>query len=386
MKIGVLTGGGDCPGLNPCIRGVVMRAMDYNDEVIGIKEGWAGLLEKNFTPLSLKDVEEIVDKGGTIIGTSRANPEKVKDGIAKCIANFKDLGLDALIAIGGNDTLKIAKRLHENNIPVVGVPKTMDNDLSGTDYTFGFDSSVAVAVDALARLKDTASSHQRVFIYEVMGRHVGWVALFTAIAGGADWVVLPEMTPKGNEYVELVEKLRKDGKSTEEIEKDEAVIKLKKEAEQEKEDQILQIISRIQAVRKRGKRYAIIVVSEGVNLIGVTGQVEERDAHGNIILKERGVADSVAREIESRFKSKGEKVETRTAVIGHIQRGGAPTIFDRILSLRVGVKAVDYVHEGKFGKMVALCGNEITLVDIEKALELKVVPQDWVKFGQIFFK
>lgn len=341
MRIGVLTGGGDCPGLNPAIRAVVYRALDYGDEVIGLKAGWAGLLNKDTVPLKLEDVEEIVSKGGTILFTSRTNPLKKEEDMEKCIQNFKELGLDALIAIGGDDTLTVAKELFKRGVPVVGVPKTMDNDLSATDATFGFDSAVSVAVDALERLKDTARSHFRVIVFEVMGRHAGWVALYTAVAGGADYVLIPE------------EPLNMD-----------------------------KLVEHIKKVRERGKPYAIVVASEGVELPPEEEEEVRVDAFGHKILRERQVASWLAREIEKRTG-----YETRWAQIGHIQRGGAPTLFDRILATRVGLKAVDMVHNGEFGKMAALRGQEVVSVDLEEAVgKTKTVPPQLLEEFKTLFK
>lgn len=343
MKIGVLTGGGDCSGLNPAIRGVVMRAMDYNYEVIGITEGWKGLITSETIPLKISDVEEIMSRGGTIIGTSRTNPfKKEKEDVKKVMDNFRKIGLEALIAIGGEDTLGVANRLYKLGIPVVGVPKTMDNDLSATDYTFGFDTATTVAMEALERLRDTARSHRRVIILEVMGRHAGWVALFTAVGGGADWVLIPEKTV--------------DFES---------------------------MCTHLKEVHQR-KLYALVVVSEGINLPTETGAETkpETDTFGHIILKERGVGERVAREIERRTG-----IETRWAVIGHIQRGGAPTLFDRLFAFRAGVKAVDMIREKKFGEMACLVGDEICSVSLEKAVEkLKTVSDDWYELAKVTFK
>ncbi|MCX7920317.1 MAG: 6-phosphofructokinase [bacterium] len=351
MRLGVLTGGGDCPGLNPAIRGVVMRALDYHDEVIGFREGWAGIIKGDAIPLTLEDVEEIIGKGGTILGSSRTNPYKKdketgKDRVAEVIATFKKFELDALIGIGGDDTLGVASKLYsQEGLPCVGVPKTMDNDLYCTDFTFGFDTSVTLAVDAVERLRDTAKSHRRAMVLEVMGRHAGWVALYTAIAGGADWVLLPEQNDR---------------------------------IEKELED----MLAHLQEIRKRGKRYAIVVVSEGVELPKKTETEEELDEFGHMLLKERGIADAVANYIKD-----NTGWDTRTAVIGHMQRGGPPTLFDRMLGTRVGAKAVDLVHEKKFGQMAALVGNEIVGVDLKEAVgKQKLVTEDWIKFAKIFFK
>lgn len=340
-KIGILTGGGDCPGLNPAIRGVVMRAKDHGYDCIGFLEGWKGFIEGNTIPLSVEDVGEIVNKGGTILGTSRTNPFKKEGAPQKCLENFKKLGLDALVALGGEDTLGVAARFYkENKLSVVGVPKTMDNDLSATDYTFGFDTATTVAVDAAERLKDTGRSHRRIMVLEVMGRHAGWVALFTSIASSADWVCLPE---EPVDVKKMCEHLKK--------------------------------------VHAR-KKTALVVVSEAITIPGEKAGEEQLDDFGHMILKKRGVGERIAEIIE-----KETKIEARVAVIGHIQRGGSPTLFDRILGTRVGVKAADLVKEGKFGQMVALRGNDVVGVSLEEATsKLKTVPSDWIRFAEVFFK
>ncbi|MEW6007862.1 MAG: ATP-dependent 6-phosphofructokinase, partial [bacterium] len=258
MKIGILTGGGDCPGLNPAIRGAYLRAADFGDEVIGILDGWKGLLEKETINLSLKDIDEITSHGGTILGTTRVNPSKHKeDGLKICYENFKSLNLDAIIAMGGEDTLGIANKLFsEFNLPLVGVPKTMDNDLSCTDYTFGFDTSVTAAIDALDRLRDTGRSHRRIMVLEVMGRHAGWVALFTAIGGGADWVLIPEIEPDLDKMCKHL----------------------------------------IKAKERKG--YALVVVSEGIKI--KVDKEEKLDEFGHMILQKRGVGKIITDEIEKK--------------------------------------------------------------------------------------
>jgi 6-phosphofructokinase 1 len=340
-RIGILTGGGDCPGLNPAIRGAVYRALSEGIECVGILDGWKGMIEAKSVPLTLQDVEYIVNKGGTIVGTSRTNPYKKENGVEKCVETLKKLQLDALIAMGGEDTLGVATKLYkEKNFPVVGVPKTMDNDLSATDYTFGFDTAVTVAVDAAERLLDTGRSHRRIMVLEVMGRHAGWVALFTGLASAADWILIPEEEVDINKMCEHLKK-----------------------------------------VYER-KKTALVIVSEGVVLPGLKTEKEELDEFGHMILKKRGIGEQVADIIE-----KNTGIETRVAVIGHIQRGGAPTLFDRMLGLRVGVKAVELVLEGKFGYMVALKGNEVVPVPLEEATgQLKTVSLEWIKFMKHFFK
>jgi 6-phosphofructokinase 1 len=340
-KIGILTGGGDCPGLNPAIRGAVYRALSEGIECVGILDGWKGMIEAKSVPLTLQDVEYIVNKGGTIVGTSRTNPYKKENGVEKCVETLKKLQLDALIAMGGEDTLGVATKLFkEKNFPVVGVPKTMDNDLSATDFTFGFDTSVTVAVDAAERLIDTGRSHRRIMVLEVMGRHAGWVALYTGIASAADWILIPEEEVDVNKMCEHLKK-----------------------------------------VYER-KKTALVVVSEGVVLPGLKSEKEELDEFGHMILKKRGIGEQVADVIE-----KNTGIETRVAVIGHIQRGGSPTLFDRMLGLRVGVKSVELVLEGKFGYMVALKGNDVAPVPLEEATgQLKTVDTKWIQWMKHFFK
>ena len=340
-RIGILNGGGDCPGLNPAIRGVVTRALDYSFEIIGILEGYKGLIEGESRLLKLKDVEEIIGKGGTILGTSRVNPFKGKRGVERLLKSIKRLRLDGLIVMGGEDTLGVANRLYkEHKVKVVGVPKTMDNDLSATDYTFGFDTSVTIAVDAAERLRDTGKSHRRIMILEVMGRHAGWVALFTGMASGADWILIPE----------------------EKVDIDKMCKHLKK-------------------VHKR-KNYALVVTSEGIKIPGMKVEKEKLDQFGHMILRKRGVGEDLATIIKEKTG-----IGTRATVIGHIQRGGPPTLFDRILGTRCGVRAADLVAKKKFGRMVALKGNEIIDVPLERAVaKLKTVDKKWRDLAKVFFK
>lgn len=340
-KIGILTGGGDCPGLNPAIRGAVMRAIDHGYECVGFEYGWKGPLEAITRPLKLEDVKDIAKLGGTILKTSRTNPYKRDGAVDKVLANLKKLKIDALIAMGGEDTLGVATKLYEQHkVNVIGVPKTMDNDLNATDFTFGFDTSSAIAVDAAERLKDTGTSHARIMVLEVMGRHAGWVALYTGVASAADWVTLPEEKPD-----------------------------LKK------------MCAHLKIAHKR-QGVALVVASEGTHMPSHDSLKEEKDEFGHMILKGRSVGEELASIIE---KSTG--IETRSATIGHIQRGGSPTLFDRILGLRVGVKAADLVAAGDFGKMVALKGNEVKPVPLKEATgKLKIVPKDWLDFAKVFWK
>jgi ATP-dependent phosphofructokinase / diphosphate-dependent phosphofructokinase len=329
MKVGILTGGGDCPGLNPAIRGVVYRGLDFGFECIGIQEGWRGLVKGNYEPLGLKDVEEIIYQGGTMLGSSRTNPFKKEEDLQATLANIKSAGFDAIVACGGEDTLGVAARLYrDHGVPTVGVPKTMDNDLSETDFTFGFDTAASVGLEALDRLRDTARSHRRVIVLEVMGRHAGWVAWYVGLAGGADWVTIPE------EPLDI-------------------------EA----------MCAHLQAIKARGKKYGLIVASEGTE-IPMDGEEATVDAFGHVNLSGRNVGEFLAKTIEDKIGW-----ETRSAVVGHVHRGGSPTLFDRVLGMRVGIKAAELVRDKDFGKMAALVGTEVKGVDITKATgTLKVIP------------
>lgn len=341
MKVGVLTGGGDCPGLNPAIRAIVYHSIDYGFELVGLRRGWAGLVEADTCPLNLEMAEGLISQGGTVLESSRTNPFKRDHDLKAAIANFKELGLDALIALGGEDTLGVASKLHQMGLPTVGVPKTMDNDLSGTDYTFGFDSAVSVGVDAADRLKDTARSHRRVMVLEVMGRHAGWVALEVGIAGGADWVLIPEVA------LDL--------------------------------DRMCQ---HLETLRARGRNYALIVVSEGVEVPAAESESVSVDAFGHVILRERGVGEFISKEIEARLKW-----ESRLSVLGHIVRGGPPTPFDRMLATRAGIKAVDLVAEKQWGQMAALQGQSVVGVPLEEAVaQLKTVPLELYQELQVMLK
>jgi ATP-dependent phosphofructokinase / diphosphate-dependent phosphofructokinase len=340
VKVGVLTGGGDCPGLNAVIRAVGRRAMVRGHEFIGVRDGWKGLVEALFEPLGPREISGLLPRGGTIIGTTRTNPYRLDGGVERVVSNFERASFDALVAIGGEDTLGVAARLHaEREFPVVGVPKTIDNDLSATDYTFGFDTAVSVATEAIDRLHTTAESHNRVMVVEVMGRHTGWIAVMSGIAGGADMILIPE----------------------EPVPIEEACEQLRHRHE-------------------RGKDFSIVVVSEGYELHGVSDGGEV-DQFGHVRLSERGVGAALAREIEQRTG-----FETRVTVLGHIQRGGTPTPRDRVLATRYGLKAADLVEEGKFGRMAALRGDAIVDVALADATaELKTVPADWYGVARAFF-
>jgi ATP-dependent phosphofructokinase / diphosphate-dependent phosphofructokinase len=345
-RIGVLTGGGDCPGLNAVIRAVARRALAEGTDVLGVREGWRGLVEGALVSLGPREISGILPRGGTILGTSRTNPYSVDDGVGRLLANFEREDLDGLVAIGGEDTLGVASRLHqERGFPVVGVPKTIDNDLSATDYTFGFDTAVSIATEAIDRLHTTAESHNRVMVVEVMGRHTGWIAVMSGIAGGADVILIPEQRLTVEEACEEIRRRH-----------------------------------------QRGKDFSIVVVSEGYELEyesgerrSVAGAARASDQFGHVQLG--GVGDVLGHEIEQRTG-----YETRVAVLGHIQRGGSPTARDRVLATRFGLKAADLVHEGRWGTMAALHGDDIVDVPLADAVaELKTVPAAWYDVAQAFF-
>lgn len=339
-KVGILTGGGDCPGLNSVIRAVVRYAFKEGYCVVGIKNGWKGLIENDTVDLSLASVSGILPKGGTILGTSRTNPYKKKGDPEKVKQNFEKLGLEALIAVGGEDTLGVASRLYKEGLMVVGAPKTIDNDISCTDVTFGFDTAINIATEAIDRLHTTAESHHRIMVVEVMGRHTGWIAIEAGIAGGADIILIPEIPIDINEVCELVKKRH-----------------------------------------SRGKSFSIIVVAEGAkpkkgNLVK---QEEKLDAFGHVRLG--GIGHILGEEIEKRTG-----FETRVTVLGHIQRGGTPTAFDRVLGTRFGIKAMELVVNKEYGKMAALDGNKVTSIPLEAAIsKLKTVDMELYNIAKIFF-
>jgi phosphofructokinase-like protein len=339
-RVGILTGGGDCPGLNAVIRAVTRRALDRGVEVVGLRDGWKGLVEGKWRELGRQRISGILPRGGTILGTSRTNPFTIDGGADKVVANLGHLGLDALVAIGGEDTLGVAARLYEEReLPVVGVPKTIDNDLSATDYTVGFDTAVWICVEAIDRLHTTAESHNRVMVVEVMGRHTGWIAVMSGIAGGADVILIPERPMPVDEVCSLLDRRHRGGKD-----------------------------------------FSIVVVSEGYELEGLA-DTGELDQFGHLRLGLRGVGDALARQIEARTG-----FETRVTVLGHVQRGGSPTPRDRVLATRFGLKAADLAHEGRFGRMAALRGDEILDVSLAEATaELKTVPPDWYEVAEAFF-
>jgi 6-phosphofructokinase 1 len=345
-RIGILTGGGDCPGLNAVIRAVTRRSLDRGDEVLAVRDGWRGLVSDRVEPLGLREISGILPRGGTIIGTTRTNPYKVEGGVDRVLETFERHALTALVAIGGEDTLGVAARLHrEREFPVVGVPKTIDNDLSATDYTFGFDTAVSIATEAIDRLHTTAESHNRVMVVEVMGRHTGWIAVVSGIAGGADVILIPEQ-PITVEHC----------------------------------------CDEIKRRHARGKTFSIVVVSEGYELTYESGETRAvaqeapaTDQFGHV--RFGGVGQELGAEIEERTG-----FETRVTVLGHVQRGGTPTPRDRVLATRFGLKAADLVEQGKFGRMAALRGDEIVDVTLEEATEeLKTVPPAWYEVARAFF-
>jgi ATP-dependent phosphofructokinase / diphosphate-dependent phosphofructokinase len=341
MRVGVLTGGGDAPGLNAVIRAIVRRGENgHGDEFTGFADGWRGVIEKRTLPLTAESTRGLLPRGGTVLGTSRTNPFKVDGGPERVLATFADLDIDALIAIGGEDTLGVAAKLSARGLSVVGVPKTIDNDLSGTEVTFGFDTAVQIAVDAIDRLHTTAESHDRVLVCEVMGRHAGWIATHAGIAGGAAYVLVPE---KRFDVEEVCRSL----------------------------------------IERHGKgRYAsIVVVAEGAQPKdgSMVVQTEEVDAFGHVRLG--GIGDVLAREIRRRTG-----FDTRVTVLGYVQRGGTPTAFDRVLATRFGVAAIDAVHAGAFGQMVALSGGKIVRVPLAEAVgSLKTVDADLLEVAEVFF-
>lgn len=358
-KIGILTGGGDCPGLNAVIRAVVKKSIKYNWEIIGIKNGWEGLINGEIELLSDYSVSGILPKGGTIIGTSRTNPFNNIRDTQQLIENVRKFGIDAIVAIGGDDTLGVAKKLYKMGIPIVGVPKTIDNDLSGTDYTFGFDTAVSIVTEAIDRLHTTAESHHRVIVVEVMGRHAGWIATFAGIAGGADEILIPEEPFDINEICQNLKKRYSRGKKF-------SIIAVAEGAHPKEEKS-----SVLQTQEKNMFSHNI-----GSKLIT---QSEEKDAFGNVRLG--GIGHVLAKEIEKRME-----VETRVTILGHVQRGGSPTAHDRVLATRFGVAAVDLIKNEDFGKMVALQGNKIVSVDLDKAVaKSKTVDMELYEIAKIFF-
>ncbi len=341
MKVGIISGGGDAPGINAAIRAAVRKGiLNYRYTMVGIKDGWKGLLEEDFMPLTLTTTRGILHRGGSILGTSRTNPFRRDDGPQKILENAKRFGIDALIVIGGDDTQKVAQRLNEMGLPCVSVPKTIDNDLAHTDYTFGFNTAVAIATEALDRIHTTAEAHHRVMIVEVMGRYTGWIALEAGIAGGADVILIPEQPFDIDQVYEYIEK-----------------------------------------GQKRGRNFSIIVVAEGAKPKGGKEIIYSAsvDEFGHARLG--GVGYYLGREIEDRTG-----IETRVVTLGHLQRGGSPTAFDRVLATRYGIAAIDLISQGKFGLMVALKGNEVVSVPLRDVVsKRKTVDPKLYEMATIFF-
>ncbi|MEU8528048.1 MULTISPECIES: ATP-dependent 6-phosphofructokinase [Streptomyces] len=332
MRIGVLTAGGDCPGLNAVIRSVVHRALTgYGDEVIGFEDGFKGLLDGHYRPLDLNAVSGILARGGTILGSARMERARLSEAAENCVELQKEYGLDALIPIGGEGTLTAARMLADAGMPVVGVPKTIDNDISSTDRTFGFDTAVTVATEAMDRLKTTAESHQRVMVVEVMGRHAGWIALESGMAGGAHGICLPERPFDPADLVKMVEERF-----------------------------------------ARGKKFAVVCVAEGAHPADGTMDYQkgEIDQYGHE--RFQGIGNRLAVELEKRLGK-----EARPVILGHVQRGGTPTAYDRVLATRFGWHAVEAVHRGEYGRMTALRGTDVRMVPLAEAVtQLKTVPLD----------
>jgi ATP-dependent phosphofructokinase / diphosphate-dependent phosphofructokinase len=340
MRIGILTGGGDCPGLNAVIRAVVRRSTECGDEVVGFRDGWRGVLEDDAVPLDLAAVRGLLPRGGTVLGTSRTNPYALEGGPDRVRATLARRGIDALVPVGGEDTLGVAARLADGGLRVVGVPKTIDNDLDATDYTFGFDTAVGVAMEAIDRLHTTGDSHHRTLVVEVMGRHAGWIALHAGMAGGANVVLIPE-----------------------------------------RPFDVDRVCEHIRSRHASGRTFSIVVVAEGATRADgdVITEHHSTDAFGHVRLG--GIAVELEKEIEARTG-----FESRMTILGHVQRGGTPLAFDRVLGTRFGVEAIDAASEGDFGKMVALRGTSIERVDLSAALtEPKLVDSDIYKTAEVFF-
>lgn len=341
MRIGLMTSGGDCPGLNAVIRAAVLKGIkDYGYEMVGFRDGWRGVVEMDYMPLPRSAVRGLAQRGGTILGTSRTNPVSHPGGGAEAmIKNFKEHGIDGLIAIGGEGTLAGANELYEAGVPVVGVPKTIDNDLAGTDFTFGFDTAVAIATDAMDRLRTTGDSHHRCMVAEVMGRHVGWIALHSGMSAGAHAILIPEQPESMEQICEWVTQVHERGRSP------------------------------------------LVVVAEGYIPEGTDEVVAVRGKQADGRPRLGGIGEWIAEQIEERTG-----IETRNTTLGHIQRGGAPTGFDRVLATRCGMHAVDLCHEGAWGQMTALRGTEIEHVSLTEATHtLKTVPLHRYEEAKVLF-
>ena len=344
MKVGILTAGGDCPGLNAVIRAVTRHCLANGHEVVGLWRGYAGLAERKYIPLDMRTVSGILHLGGTILSTSSFDPFREENGVERVRAAVEEDGFDAVVAIGGEHTMAITRKLHEDRgIPLVGVPKTIDNDVPCTDFTFGFDTAVQVATDAIDRLHTTAASHDRVMVIEVMGRNSGWIAVFSGIAGGADSIVIPELELTVEEIGDAINKRH-----------------------------------------ERGKRFSIVVVAEGAQLAFASGEKrlvrasEETDMYGYPRLG--GIGHALAVEIEARTG-----FETRLTTLGHVQRGGTPTAIDRILATRYGIKAAELVERREFGRMAALRGSEMTSVPLSEVQGIKQVDLAYLRIARTFF-
>jgi phosphofructokinase-like protein len=343
MKIGILIGGGDAPGLNAAIKAVVSKANALGFETIGIKSGWAGLVNLDTRPLTSDDVEEIHSRGGVVLYTSRTNPFKIRKGPERVIKNIKKLKLHALVVMGGEDTLSVAHKLYEMRMPIVGIPKTIDNDLSATDYSIGFDTSVSIATDAIDRLRTTAESHHRIVIVEVMGRNTGWIALYAGLAGGANLTLIPEFPLGLNQVYDL-----------------------------------------LKSRKKNGKAYSIMVVAEGAKVFKEKEQIimasEEKDEFGHPRL------GGISRVLEGLIQE-NTGLEARSVILGHLQRGGSPTAFDRILAMRLGTKAVELVLDRRWGEMSSFQACDVVSVPLKAALkERKCVPQELYEVAKTFFR
>jgi len=339
-KIGILTGGGDCPGLNAVIRAVVRRSHALGYDVLGIKNGWSGLVHGDVEPLTDYSVIGILPRGGTILGTSRTNPYKNVEYLQQLKTHWQKFGLNYLVAVGGEDTLGVAHRLHKEGYAIVGVPKTIDNDLAGTDYTFGFDTAVQIVAEAIDRLHTTAESHQRVMVVEVMGRQTGWIATYSGMAGGADCILVPEIKFDVHDVCALIQK-------------------------------------RIQ----RGRKFAIVVVAEGAKPRETQGPITRGtrlDEFGHERLG--GIGEWLGKQIEELTS-----IETRVTVLGHVQRGGTPTAYDRVLATRLGLKAVELIHAKDFGHMAALRATDIVSIPIEDALKEKPLDPKIFEDAAVFF-
>lgn len=341
MIIGILTGGGDCPGLNAVIRAVVKKArQSYGWDVIGIRNGWNGLVKGEVEPLTLYAVSGILHRGGTILGTSRKNPTQSNEDVERVRDNLRRYGIIALVVVGGGDTLSAGLFFQKEGVPVVGIPKTIDNDILGTDFTFGFFTAVSIVTEAIDRLHTTAESHHRIMVVEVMGRHSGWIAVMAGLAGGADLILIPEVPYDIDNVCEMLKK------------------------------------------RHELKKFSIMVVAEGIRPVGgkeLIAQDDERDEFGNVRLG--GVGQIIGAEISERTG-----IETRVTMLGHVQRGGSPTAYDRVLATRFGVAAVEALNNKEFGKMVALRSEKIITIPLEEAiLKNKEVDMEFYKMAEIFF-